>query len=706
MPGLFQAPIPSRSRSVLRNTGTGAQMYLKNRMTRRWSLPESIRFPWRVGLLVLALALPLNLIVLGAIWGLVNQADQSQRTSILYAARSIAAAVDAEFSKYIAQAEALARSSALLDENLDPFEAEARRQFGGADVWVLVTDVNGQQLLNTFAQRGESLPRRHSHGLEAHKRALATGSIVISDLFQAVVSQDWVVGIEVPIFKDGQPFRGLAVYVPARNFYRLLNARDIPSNWLAGISDGQGRLIARVPQGTTEISQLASEGWRATRDRTGIFEYPSLEGDAIIAANTHPSFGSWSVRVAVKKAELQAAAWSTVRWAAICGAILAAASLILVVMLAQQITRQTGHLRQPSAAISQEPGKPIVTGPPKVRLRATQSWPLWIRLTTTVATLGATYLLQLPLEHQVPGQPFLPFFVVVIGTTLAFGPGIGFMSVGLSTLLSVPSFEPLGELTTLTHPADLIKLEIYAILSAGCVVAFANLGDALIAACDESEAFKRLSEKKSLLLSELAHGVANNFAAVAAFISLKATSVSDATAQAVLDEAIEQVQVMGRIHRQLRAGDQDASVDSRTLIRGLCTDLQASLARGQSHAIECAADSRPLCMDHAVLLGLIVNELVTNAIKHAFPDGRAGRIRVGFEVREGQLRISVTDNGIGLHNLGRSDSGMGQDLIRGLSRELGGEPEITSTMSGSSFRLSIPYVIPFPSSRASRATAA
>jgi two-component sensor histidine kinase len=364
------------------------------------------------------------------------------------------------------------------------------------------------------------------------------------------------------------------------------------------------------------------------------------------------------------------------------------------------------QLHQSSAEISQEPGKPIVTGPPKVMWRTMQSWPLWIRLTTTVAALGATYLLQLPLEQQLPDQPFLPFFIVVIATTLAFGPGIGFMSVGLSTLLSVPSFEPIGSFTILSYAPDLIKIELYAILSAGCVVLFANLGDALNAASDESESLRRLGAKKSILLSELAHGVANNFASVAAFIRLKADSVSDTTARAVLDEAIEQVNVMGRVHRQLRAGDQNASVDSRTLFPGLCSDLQASLARDQPHAIECEADSRPLCMDQAVLLGLIVNELVTNAIKHAFPHGRAGRIRVGLKVREGQLRLSVTDNGIGIHGRGRSDSGMGQDLLRGLSHQLGGEPEIKSTRNGTSFRLSIPYVSPLSSSRASHAMVA
>jgi signal transduction histidine kinase len=326
-----------------------------------------LSIPWRLGLLVLALALPLNLIVLGAIWGLTNQADQAQRTSIFYAARTIAAAVDAELGKHIAQAESLARSPALLDDNLDAFEAEARREFAvGAGVWVLVADVSGQELVNTLVQPNQPLPHRSPIGIEAQQRAFATGSIVISDLFVGAVAQDWIVNIEVPIFKNGQPFRSLGVTMRAGEFLHLLNARDLPKSWLAGIMDRQGRLIARVPQGATMVGQLAAHGWYAIRDRTGIFEYPSLEGESLIRANTHPSIGNWSVGVAVKKAELQAQVWSAVRWAVILGSGLSVASLLLAGALARQITRPIGQLRQSSANISVEPAKPIAVGPPEL----------------------------------------------------------------------------------------------------------------------------------------------------------------------------------------------------------------------------------------------------------------------------------------------------------------------------------------------------
>src|SRR5262249_19605349 len=156
--------------------------------------------------------------------------------------RSIAAGVDARLGTYIALAQALARSPALLDDNLDAFEAEARREFppeGGP--WVLLADLNGQQFLNTLAQPGEPLPRRNPIGIEAQQRALATGSIVISDVLRGLVAQEWVVNIDVPIFKNGQPFRALVVGLKPQEFLPLLSAGDIPTNWLVGIIDGQGR---------------------------------------------------------------------------------------------------------------------------------------------------------------------------------------------------------------------------------------------------------------------------------------------------------------------------------------------------------------------------------------------------------------------------------------------------------------------------------
>jgi signal transduction histidine kinase len=314
---------------------------------------------------VLGLALPLNLVIVGVVWGLVTRADEIQRTSLLYAARSIAAGVDAELGTYVALAEALSRSPALLDDNLDAFEAEARRAFpAGGDTGVLVSDADGQQLLNFFAQPGQALPRRNPLAFAAQRRASSTRSIVITDLIVGAITQKLGAGIEVPIFKNGQPFRGLAIVIRHREFLRLLSAPDIPRNWVTSIIDGEGRFIARAP--SAQVGQLAAEGHRAVREQAGLFEYASIDGDPLIAANALSSKSNWSVEVAVKKAEMQAAVWDTVRWAALLGTGLSAASLLLAWGLARQITRPINQLRQSFADMSAHPGKPLEIGPPEI----------------------------------------------------------------------------------------------------------------------------------------------------------------------------------------------------------------------------------------------------------------------------------------------------------------------------------------------------
>jgi two-component sensor histidine kinase len=104
-------------------------------------------------------------------------------------------------------------------------------------------------------------------------------------------------------------------------------------------------------------------------------------------------------------------------------------------------------------------------------------------------------------------------------------------------------------------------------------------------------------------------------------------------------------------------------------------------------------------MDQAMSLGLIVNELVTNAMKHAFPHGRAGRIRVAFEATKAELSLCVEDDGVGFSPGMRKDAGMGRDLVSGLAGQLGGRLEVASTNRGSSFHLSVPYANPVPPTR-------
>jgi two-component sensor histidine kinase len=315
-------------------------------------------------------------------------------------------------------------------------------------------------------------------------------------------------------------------------------------------------------------------------------------------------------------------------------------------------------------------------------LRSIRTWPLWIRVVVMGVAFAAAFVLQIPLERDWPGEPFLLFLFVVIGTTLCFGIRLGLVSVALSTFLSLYFFEPIGSLA-LRYSSDLDKILLYAVLALGSMLGFAYLGDALIYKSDSDRT-------KSVLLREMMHGVANNFAAIASLIQIKAASVTDVAAKSVLDDVSDQVRVMARVHQRLRAGDEGVSVDSKAFIEELCGDLKASTARGRPISIECSADSRRLPASDAVSLGLIINELVTNATKHAFPDRLVGRIRVDYQVSNDESCLCVEDDGVGFAE--HPDAGMGQDLVRALSQQLGGELSVNSTKSGTTFRLSMRHL--------------
>jgi len=120
--------------------------------------------------------------------------------------------------------------------------------------------------------------------------------------------------------------------------------------------------------------------------------------------------------------------------------------------------------------------------------------------------LGAAYLLQIPPEHDWPGEPFLLFLLVVIGTTLCFGTRLGLISAALSACLSVYFFEPVGS-PTLRYASDLNKIMVYATIAFGCAVSVAHFCDTLI---DKSDP----GNNRSMLLREILHGLANKLAVV------------------------------------------------------------------------------------------------------------------------------------------------------------------------------------------------
>jgi hypothetical protein len=175
---------------------------------------------------------------------------------------------------YVSLAEILAKSPSLLSGDLNVFRAEAERVFPDvSEAALIVSDPIGQQLLNLLLPPEVALPRRPDGGLATQAQAFSTKSLVISDVFRGKVRGDWVVDIEVPLFRDGQPFRSLTVTLTAKSIYRLLSDQKIPSGWLAGIIDTKGHFLARIPANDANVGRPASVSWREVMHREGIFDF-------------------------------------------------------------------------------------------------------------------------------------------------------------------------------------------------------------------------------------------------------------------------------------------------------------------------------------------------------------------------------------------------------------------------------------------------
>jgi PAS domain S-box-containing protein len=191
-----------------------------------------------------------------------------------------------------------------------------------------------------------------------------------------------------------------------------------------------------------------------------------------------------------------------------------------------------------------------------------------------------------------------------------------------------------------------------------------------------------LCEKESLL-KEIHHRVKNNLQIVSSLLRLQSGQIDHPIVKAALKDMQNRVQSMALIHEHLYQSDNLAQIDMAAYLKSLCPKLVRAMA---SHpgAIQLHLDMIPalLQIDQAIPCGLLVNELVSNALKHAFPEGRTGEVRVELQPVEGahQLRLRVADNGIGLpadFDIERLSS-LGLHLASDLARQLRGKLEIGS----------------------------
>lgn len=288
--------------------------------------------------------------------------------------------------------------------------------------------------------------------------------------------------------------------------------------------------------------------------------------------------------------------------------------------------------------------------------------PAWVRYAGTTAIVVLVLLLRLALPF--PGFPFLLFVPALFLSAVLFGSGAGLYGTVLSAVL-VAYFIIEPVYSFVVPGSQVFSIAVYVFVGA-CI---SLLCVALRALLDRAVAAER---EKSLLLDELAHRTKNNLQMIASLLALQARGQPDPAARAALDSAVARVQVIARLHDTLQPGGRDAVVDMRDYLDGLCRALGETLAELRPVAVRVSAERVELDAVLAGPVGLIVNELVTNAFKYAFPDGRGGTIEVGFRRAPGaRLELAVRDDGVGLPPGGAE--GLGSRLTRMLVQQLDGD---------------------------------
>jgi two-component sensor histidine kinase len=192
---------------------------------------------------------------------------------------------------------------------------------------------------------------------------------------------------------------------------------------------------------------------------------------------------------------------------------------------------------------------------------------------------------------------------------------------------------------------------------------------------------------RDLFLAEVDHRMKNNFAIVAGLLDLQKRRAAEPATAAALETAQMRVDSIARAHRHLYRGTgQPGTVEISDYLTDLCGALAESLFLQGGITLACDSDQAAVPRDRAVSIGLVVNELVTNAAKHAFPGRDLGTITVGLRNRqEGGWRLTVADDGVGMpKHAARSEKGggLGARLVAAFARQAGGTLRTESDNSG------------------------
>jgi len=199
-------------------------------------------------------------------------------------------------------------------------------------------------------------------------------------------------------------------------------------------------------------------------------------------------------------------------------------------------------------------------------------------------------------------------------------------------------------------------------------------------------------QEKELLLKELHHRMKNSLQVISSLLYVHSKETDNPEALRVLKEAQQRVRSIALVYESMKTSPGATHVEFLSYARALARELLAGYREGaDSPSLVVEGDAVDLPSKTAVLCGLVANELVTNALKHAFPNGREGQVRIGVRSQDHQCTLEVCDDGVGLPQGWKVDQTdtAGLRLVNMLVRQVNGHIEVRSP-PGTCFAITFP----------------
>ena len=210
---------------------------------------------------------------------------------------------------------------------------------------------------------------------------------------------------------------------------------------------------------------------------------------------------------------------------------------------------------------------------------------------------------------------------------------------------------------------------------------------------EAEEALRASNQRLQALLREVNHRVANSLQLVSAFVQLQAAALDDEPARAALRDTQRRIEAVGQVHRRLYTSDDVETVDMAAYLAALLHELEdTGFGADGQRRLRLSAEPIRLNTDRAVSLGVIVNELITNACKYAYAPDEAGEVRVVL-AKDGDhgLRLTVEDDGRGISpDQPAQGTGLGARMIQAMADSLGAHLEYDATHRGVRASLTAP----------------